>query len=329
MGHGRRMPRSPAPLPDGLGDAFAAGDALGRGVTRRRLRAGDLEAPFHGARQRRQAERPAADDAPFALDCAQRDATLRPARAYATVMPDGAFFAGRTALALRALPVTAGPELDVAVFSARRAPRGRGVRGRRIHPLLAHVELVQGLPTATVASAWAMLAAEVSLRELIIIGDAIVHVPRDRTGALRPEQALATIDQLARAIEAGPRRGTPVLRAAVSRIRTGSASPVETGLRLDAEAAGLPTPLLDVEIVDARGRRIGITEIVFPEQRVAVEVEGDHHRRDRGQWERDLDKYAAYADAGMEVVRVSGRHVRGGTAVERVRRALVRRGWRP
>lgn len=324
------MPRTPDPLPDGLGDAFATGDALTHGTTRRRLRARDLEAPFHGARQRRESTIAGPmDDAPFARDRAQRDATTRLARAYATVMTDGAFFAGRTALALRGLPVAAGSELEVAVFSPRRAPRGRGVQGRRIDPRLAHVELVAGLPTATVASAWAMLASELSLRELIVLGDAIVHVPRDRTGTRRPERALATPALLTRAIEAGPRRGAPTLRKALSKIRVGSASPVETEFRLDAEEAGLPTPLLDVEIFDPRGRRLGITELVFPDEKVAVEVEGDHHRRDRAQWERDLEKYAAYADAGIEVVRVSGVHVRRRTAVERARRALLRRGWHP
>ncbi|MGB4779454.1 hypothetical protein [Microbacterium sp.] len=324
------MPRTPAPLPHGLGDAFATKNALARGATRRRLRARDLEAPFHGARRpRRTAPLHPADDEPFARDRAQRDETIRRARAYAAVMPDGAFFAGRTALALRGLPVTTGPELEVAVFSPRRAPRGRGIRGRRIDPKLAHVELVEGLPTTTVASAWAMLGGELSVRELIILGDAIVHVPRNRAGTLQPERAFATIEQLARAIDAGIRRGAPKLRAALPRIRVGSASPVETEFRLDAEEAGFPAPLLDVEVFDARGRRIGITEVVFPDQKVAVEVEGDHHRSDPAQWERDLEKYAAYADAGIEPVRVSGKQVRRRTAVERVRRALIRRGWKP
>ncbi len=324
------MPRRPAPLPDALGEAFCTASAYDVGATRRRLRAGDLDTPFRGVRQRRQrAVDLPPDIAPFARDRAQRDAVARLARAYATVMPPGAFFAGRTALALRALPVAHGSDLEVAVFSPGRAPRRRGIRGRRIEPALAHVEDVAGLPVATAASAWAMLAGELTVRELIVLGDAIVHIPRDSYGIHRPERALATVEQLSRATAAGVRRGTPSLRAALAAIRVESASPVETELRLDAAEAGLPAPCLDQEIRDAHGRRIGISEIVYPEWKVVVEVEGDHHRRDPGQWNRDLDKYAAYAEAGWEVVRVSGRHVRRGDAVERVRRVLRRHGWHP
>ena len=73
--------------------------------------------------------------------------------------------------------------------------------------------------------------------------------------------------------------------------------------------------------------RIGITEFVYRRQRVVVEVEGDHHRTSRAQWNRDIDKYAAYAAEGWEVVRLTSRHVRGGQATPIVSQVLRRRGW--
>lgn len=268
-----------------------------------------------------------ADASPFARDRAQRAVVLKGAHAYSLVMPPTAFFAGRTALVLQGLPVAHGTNLEVAVFSPARAPRRSGIDGRRIEPHLAHTAQVSGLRVATPGSAWAMLADEVPLPDLVVIGDAIVRVPRDRTGALRPELAVGTRDQLARAASAGRRRGAETLRRSLAEIRVGSSSPLETQLRLDAAASGLPEPELDVEIYDSLGRRIGISEIVYTAWRMVVEVEGDHHRTSRAQWNRDLDKYAAYADAGWEVVRVSSAHIRGGSAVPRIIRTLERRGW--
>ena len=61
-----------------------------------------------------------------------------------------------------------------------------------------------------------------------------------------------------------------------------------------------------------------------------VEVEGDHHRTDRRQWDRDIEKYNAYAALGWEVVRLTSTHVRGAKrGVSLVRDALLRNGWRP
>ncbi len=56
---------------------------------------------------------------------------------------------------------------------------------------------------------------------------------------------------------------------------------------------------------------LGITDLVYPAQRTIVEIEGDHHRVSRAQWERDIAKYAAYAAHGWEVVRLTAGHVRG------------------
>ena len=95
--------------------------------------------------------------------------------------------------------------------------------------------------------------------------------------------------------------------------------------------AGLPEPELDVEIRDASGSLCGITEIVYRKYRTLVEIEGDHHRTDQQQWDRDIEKYAAYVAEGWEVVRLTSRHIRGShpRAVAIVREVLKRRGWRP
>lgn len=246
-------------------------------------------------------------------------------------MPSHAFYAGRTAAVLQSLPVDPGAELVVAVEAPRRPPRRFGVRGVKVPPRLAHTHTHDGLPMTTPATTWAMLGRELSVRELVALGDAIVRVPRDAKGTLRPDQQLATIAQLERAIAAGRRLGIANLREAIPLIRVGCASPLETDFRLDASASGLPEFELDVDIHDTRGNRIGITELVHRDTRTLIEIEGDHHRTDRKQWNRDIEKYAAYAAEGWEVVRLTSSHIRGHRprAVKIVRDVLIRRGWRP
>jgi hypothetical protein len=295
-------------------------------VSSGRLQAGDLDAPFHGARQT--AEDPARDD-DLSIDDIWRHAELRRIRAYACVMRPRVFLAGRTAGVHLGLSIRPGALLEVGGFAPAHAPRGRGVRGIKIAPHLVNIREHAGVRTADAASTWAMLGAELSVRELVALGDEIVRIPRDRRGTPVPSGRMGTIDELAAIVAAGRRRGIGRLQEALPLIRVGSASPLETDFRLDAAAGGLPSPELDVEIRDRRGSLLGITEIVFPKYRTAVEIEGDHHRTDRRQWNRDIDKYAAYAAEGWEVVRLTSAHVRGADrpGVGIVRSVLLRRGW--
>jgi len=328
------MSRRPAPLPSSLGEVFTPAQADAQGVPRGRLRAGDLERPFRGVRMVPASEPDPADAEPLAQDRAVRAAVLRRARACALVMPPHAFFAGRTAGVVYELPLdhldAEGDDLCVAVHTPHRGLRRSGIRGIRLSPALTSVRAFEGLRVASPASVWAMLGPELDARELTIVGDAIVRVPRGRDGAPQAAEQLATIAQLRAAAEAPGRRGRDTLLAALPKIRVGSMSPLETDFRIDAAEAGLPEPELDVEIRDARGRLLGISEIVYPAQHTIVEVEGDHHRTDRRQWNRDIEKYAAYVAAGWEVVRLTSTHIRGTRrAVGMVRAVLIRHGWTP
>lgn len=319
----------PRPLPDGLGDEFSCSAAIAAGATRGRLRAKDLDRPFRGMRQHPESSHDP-DDGPLAPDRTRRRLLLRRAHAYHQVMEPGAFYAGRTAAVIHGLPLDASGDLEVGVFTPRRAPRRHGIRGFHVAEHLAAVEQRFALPVTTPAATWAMLARECSIRELVRVGDAIVRVPRISGGTLRPDRRLATIEQLRHEAAAGSRRGAPKLREALELIRVGSMSPLETDFRLDASSMGLPEPELDVEVRDARGRLIGISEFVYREFRTIVEVEGDHHRIDARQWDRDIEKYAAYVAEGWEVVRLTSRHIRGrdARAATIVAEVLRRHGWR-
>lgn len=332
--HRGGVPRRPRPLPESLGDAFSVAAARAAGVSPNRLRTKDLESPFHGTRAKTAPEGAgtnAEDGSPPSPWELARQNEARRAAIFGTAMTSRMFFAGWTAAILQGASIDPGPDLVVGVFSPARAPRHAGVRGIRVAPKLANVRMHDGLRMTTPATTWAMLGAELTVRELVTRGDSFVRIPRDSRGGLQPRQRIATIPQLERAALAGRRMGVAKLRRALELIRVGSASPLETELRLDAAADGLPEPDLDVEIRDGRGRLLGISEVVYRNLKVAVEVEGDHHRTDRNQWNRDIDKYASYAAEGWEVVRLTSAHIRGERprAVAIVRAALLRHGWVP
>jgi hypothetical protein len=330
------MARRPHPLPAVLGAVFTPEQARAAGVSARRLRARDIAHPHRGLLvvsadgEEDAAEAVEKIDAPFARDRRQREEMRRRAELYRRLMVEHAFFAGPTAAGLWGLPVDCSGELDVAVCAPHRAPRRTGIRGHQISPGLVSIRRVEGFAVSSPASTWAMLGSTLSVRELVHIGDAIVRMPRDDWGRRRPDLVLGTRPQLQAAVEAGPRKGIGRLRAALEEIQVGSASPLETDFRMDAAADGLPEPDMDVEIRDGRGRLLGVTEIAYLEYRVLVEIEGDHHRTSRDQWNRDIEKYAAYVAAGYEVVRLTSAHIRGehpiATAI--VRAVLNRHGWR-
>lgn len=330
------MPFAATPLPPALGAEFGYVRALDLGVTPRRLRAKDLQTPFRGVRMTAASvpttgdgeSHTNSDSGSMARFEAQREEVRRRARAYREVMVPHAFFAGRTAAVLLGAWLDHGQELEVAVVDPSRAPRRHGIRGVKVNADLVERGEYDGFRVTSPASTWAMLGRDLDLRDLVVLGDSMVRVPRDAFGAPLPRSRLATLEQL-NAIHLGRRRGAPLLRHALDLIRVGSGSPLETDYRLLASDHGLPEPELDVEI-RADGRLLGIADAAYRRYRTIVEVEGDHHRVTRTQWNRDIEKHAAYVAAGWEVVRLTAAHIRGpaprGAAM--VRSTLIRRGWR-
>lgn len=329
------MPRHPNPLPASLGTAFLSSTARSSGATKGRLAAADLGHPHRGVRTRaqeaRELDRPD-DPTPDELACA---AILARVRAHALVLPAHAFYIGDAARAVYGLPFAdaahaATADLEVAVLAPHRGVRRPAINAVQVRPSLAHCVMIDGIRVATPATVWAMSARGSDVRELVRLGDAIVRIPRGDRGRRQPERQLATPEQLQAAIDAGRRRGREKLRRALPLVRVGSMSVLETDWRWNLRGSGLPDPDLDFEVRDKEGALLGISDGAFPAYRLAVEVEGDGHRVSRRQWNRDIEKYAAYADLGWETVRLTSAHIRGPghRDVDLVREALTRRGWR-
>ncbi|UTX54066.1 hypothetical protein [Leucobacter aridicollis] len=323
------MNRPARQLPVDLGDAFLRSDAIAAGVSPRRLRNADLEAPFRGVRKKRVDPLRVSQPGPIGHVSAGHASAAHPlarrriehlerARLYSLIASDGAFFCGRTAAVILGLPVELKPaqDLEVGRLYPARAPRVRGIRGVQVRPGLVALQSSSGLRTTSPSTTWAMLGRWLSREELVVLGDAIVNASRFGRDALIALDAAASVPGRPRA---------RLLREALSLVRVGSASPPETQLRLALHAAGLPEPELDVNVRDASGGFLGRSELAYPDSRLAIEYESDHHRVDQRQWNRDIDKYQAYAESGWRIIRVTAAmlYTNSGEMVRQVADALA------
>jgi hypothetical protein len=239
-------------------------------------------------------------------------------RAALQVLPEGALASHRTAAALMGAPVGATRPLDFAVrpgvYRARRP-------GLRIHvrSLTAADEiLLDGLPMTSGAQTWLDLAATLPMGELVAVGDALWRLGHLDDGVLA--------ERLARSSGA---RGVVRARACAGLLSPLAMSRPESLLRYWLVMSPLPDPQPQVAIRDRWGRVVAHADLGYDRWKVALEYEGRQHA-EAAQFGRDVDRYSLMAADGWLVLRFAGRHLTGPTVVvERTRRALLSRGWRP
>ncbi len=222
-------------------------------------------------------------------------------RAFAARLRQGERFSHLSAARIWGIPLPKGapPAVHLAVPPGTDRRRHRAVVG---HTWPGETRLRGGLPVSAPIDAFLELAAVLRLDDLVAAGDWLVHAPRiPRRDDPRP---LATPASLISA--AADRTSWHIRRAreAAALIRCGAESPPETRLRLLLQRVGLPEPTLCAAIHDAAGDWIGYFDLVWPDARVAVEYDGDQHRTDTRQYERDILRFDRATLAGWTVVRV-------------------------
>jgi hypothetical protein len=149
-------------------------------------------------------------------------------------------------------------------------------------------------------------------------------------------KAVAAIDALARATDLKAidveilaqryrgRRGIRRARVALSLVDPGAESPRETWLRLLLIHAGFPPPQTQIPVYDGYGALVAVLDMGWEDLKLAVEYEGDHHRTDRRQFNRDIRRAEAVADLGWIDVRITAEDTPGGI-IARVSEAWRRR----
>lgn len=301
--------RTSSPLPPQLrGRSFSTSEAEQLGVTKRRIRARDLDRPFQGIRM------------PAGVDRTQ----LNLCRAYASRMPDGQFFSHVTAANLYGLPLPTKLEgesvLHVSAPGIDHAPRAKGIVGHRAGSEAPRTVMLDGLPVGEPVWTWCQLATVLSLDELIVMGDALV----------RRQKPFATMEGLARAVaEFNGHRGSRRLREAFESVRPGVDSPKETEVRLIIVEAGLPEPMVNATIRNSHGAFIALGDLVYPEYRILIEYDGAHHFAGDEQMYKDIDRLDNVMEEKWRVVRLNKTHLRRrAIVVAKVRTALLAAGWR-
>jgi very-short-patch-repair endonuclease len=104
----------------------------------------------------------------------------------------------------------------------------------------------------------------------------------------------------------------------------GAESPRETWLRLLLIRAGFPVPQTQIPVYDEYGALVAVLDMGWENIRLAVEYEGDHHRTDRRQFNKDIRRADAIAELGWIHVRVTAEDTEGGV-IARVSAAWQRR----
>ena len=134
------------------------------------------------------------------------------------------------------------------------------------------------------------------------------------------------VDDVARLAERHPRaRGVTQLRELLPLVDGGAASPRESRTRLRLLDCGFPRPETQIPVV-VGSRPVAFLDMGWQRYSVAVEYDGDHHRKDRRQYVKDIARLRMLEESGWIVIRVIAED-RPEQWLTRVEAALRSRGW--
>ena len=231
-----------------------------------------------------------------------------------------AFYSHATAARIWGIPLPpwleADDRLHVSFARGHRAPAAEGLAGHELAVSADDVTRWSGVPLTTPSRTWRDLCSMLEPRDLVAAGDHILRA------------ALGTPASLAAATATPRFRGRTGARLALPMLDPGAESPPESLLRFALTMAGLPSMVANQSLFDVEGRFVARPDLRFTAYPVVVEYDGDGHRTSDSQWRRDVERFAAIEDLGLDVIRATADDVPffHGT-VSRARRRLVRRGW--
>jgi hypothetical protein len=239
-------------------------------------------------------------------------------QAWARVLPWEAAFGGATAAVLLgarlAEPSRATVVLPPHVVVPARRELVRHVRTLRPDD----VRMLRGLRVTSGAQTFLDLPAVLPAQELVAVGDALTRAGHLDSPGL--EERLARADRV---------RGVVRARACAPLLHPLSQSRPESLMRYWLITSDLPDPEPQIPVFDRWGREVAHADLGYSRWKVLAEYEGRQHA-EREQFRRDVDRYSLMGADGWLVLRFADRHLTGPqVVVERTRRALVSRGWRP
>ena len=308
------------PLPTVLADPFTVQQGLDAGLTLSRLRAGDIESPFHGIRRLVQAEQPYTED-PIERQRQRRLQLVRDCLAFTALDGRPTMFTHITAARLYGIPVPWSHEvrgaLDVAAVAPAYPPQGKGVIGHLIKRDMLDGRELGGFPVPHVLDVLVQLASVLTVDELVVAGD----------GMVTRKNPLTTLDAIHTHVEGLRRlRGVRKLRAAEPYIRAGTDSAAESRMRLIIVRAGLPEPVVGHTVYDRDGFFVGTPDLAYVKEKIALDYEGEIHRVSTRTFGEDIERREQFQDAGWRHIRVVKGHItKPHRLVDRVGFALTER----
>ena len=277
-----------------------------------RLRASDTESPFWGVRT----ELGTVGDIPSR------------ANAYFSRIGELALVSHLSAALLWGMPLPLhlahDPRLHVSVPPDTRAPKAQGIAGHHValHPT--DVTTRMGVRTTTQCRTLCDLAGFLNEDDLLAAADYLLWKARD-------EDERCTLEEMTIAIARHPtKRGMARLRKVVQLASDSADSAPESKIRYRILDAGLPAPDVNVELYDRWGRFLARPDLSYPQFMISLDYEGDHHRTDDVQWEKDIHRVPRLEDAGWHHTRISKSDVSNSDDfLARLASNLRNRGWNP
>lgn len=287
---------APIPIPRQLHqDPFSTAQALGAGLSRKRLdsKRFQLLVPGRGIWAVRGGDR----STEFWL-AADR-----------LMLPDDAAVSYTTGLNLYGAEVGGWKRHWTTTGAAKVRTPGVILHRRRHAP----VHLVGDFPVLSPLQCLLASALVLSTLELVRAGDALL------TAELVDLEELRTVSGV---------YGAKRLRAAAQLMRVGAESARESSTRLMVGIGGLPEPLLNQEVWDGRGAKLGRPDLLFERFGVTGEYDGWYHERSAENRQTDIIRLENMRRAGLlPVVLTSKDHDNPPRLLHRLWQALEERGY--
>lgn len=160
------------------------------------------------------------------------------------------------------------------------------------------VQWTRGVRVSGAVEVLCELSADLSADELVAACDSLVGPRGPRPGV--------TLPSLRELVARAPSiRGIKKVRRAVASSRERVESPKETELRLLLLAAGFVEPVVNLPVKKPGSSRPYRIDLAYPEERIAIEYDGDWHRTDRRRHREDIRKDDILHSRGWRVIRVT------------------------
>lgn len=241
-------------------------------------------------------------------------AVLR-AHAALKVSPAGSVASHYTAAEIWGGVVPAQPRTHISVPGAGNRSERRGIHAHASGPSTAKA-VHRGVPLTPPDQTFLDLASQLSLVELVVLGDSLV-----RRGRTSPGSLVAAAD-------AYQGRGARSARRAARLVRCGVDSAMESLLRMLIVLAGLPEPQVNFTLRGSDGAVVMRFDLSYPGLKVIVEYDGRQHADDPDQWARDVARREELDRLGWRliVVRAPDIYSRPDLTLHRVGGVLRERG---